>query len=45
MRNARSGLVSGAQDMTPVVRLLPQGAKIRLSLNGDGHFVIPRGAE
>ena len=38
-------LVSGAQDMTPVVRLLPQGAKIKLSLNGDGHFVIPRGAE
>ena len=35
-------LVSGAQDMTPVVRLLPQGAKIKLVLAKNGHFFIPR---
>ncbi len=38
-------LVSGTQDMTPVVRLLPQGAKIKLGLAENGHFFIPRGGE
>jgi hypothetical protein len=36
-------LVSGAQDMTPVVRLLPQGTKIKLRLAENGHFFVPRG--
>ena len=38
-------LVPGTQDMTPVVRLLPQGAKIKLGLAKNGHFFIPRGGE
>jgi Na+-translocating ferredoxin:NAD+ oxidoreductase RnfD subunit len=35
-------LVPGAQDMTPVVRLFPQGVTIKLALE-NGHFRIPRG--
>ena len=38
-------LVPGTQDMTPVVRLLPQGAKIKLGLAENGHFFIRRSAE
>jgi hypothetical protein len=38
-------LVPGTQDMTPVVRLLPQGANIKLGLAKNGHFFIPRGGE
>ena len=34
-------LISGTQDMTPVVRLFPQGAKITLGLHDNGHFYIP----
>jgi hypothetical protein len=35
-------LVPGGQDMTPVVRLFPQGVTIKLALE-NGHFRIPRG--
>jgi Na+-translocating ferredoxin:NAD+ oxidoreductase RnfD subunit len=34
-------LVPGAQDLTPVVRLLPQDVTIKLEFE-DGHFRIPR---
>jgi hypothetical protein len=35
-------LIPGAQEMTPVVRLYPQGVTVRLRLKDD-HYVIPRG--
>ena len=38
-------LVPGTQDKTPVVRLLPQGAKVKLGLVENGHFFIRRGGE